>query len=67
MRAAYNGHEFNNGWGFLVREYLALQCLAEIGFTASVDDLDDRIAEGFVVISNKINALKVEESKRGRK
>jgi hypothetical protein len=67
VRAAFKGHQFNNGWAWLVNEYLTFKCLAEIGFTADIDLLDDRIAEGFVIISNKINALQAEESKRGRK
>jgi hypothetical protein len=50
-----------------VNEFLTYKCLAEIGFKSSIDDLDDRIVEGFVVISNKINELQIEDSKRGRK
>ena len=67
VRAAFNGHKFNNGWAWIVNEYLTFKCLAEIGFRADVDEIDDRIAEAFVVISNKINALQNEDAKRGRK
>lgn len=67
VRAVYNGHQFDNGWAWLVNDYLAFKCLAEIGFYSSFDMLDDRVIDGFVVISNKINELQVEDSKRGRK
>jgi hypothetical protein len=67
VRAAYNGHKFNNGWAWIVNDYLTFKCLAEIGFKSEIDLLDDRVVESFVVISNKINSLQSEESKRGRK
>ncbi len=67
MRAAYNGHNFNNGWGWLVNDYLTRKVLAEIGFRDDVDALDERIVEAYVIVSNKINALQNEEAKRGRK
>lgn len=64
VRAQYKGHPFNNGWAWIVNEYMTFRALAKLGFHSSVDDLDDEVADAFSIISAKIDALKREEMEK---
>jgi hypothetical protein len=66
-RASYSGHKFDNGWGWLLSLYLEQKALGALGLTTPIENFDDRIIDGFMIISNKINALQSEEMKRGKK